>query len=101
MSYSWGAARNPRTVERPRSARAEDLDSADGDPVQMRRLAAELAPMVGVWERLIDQNTPNRFGCCRTCTGVGAGSSAAPWPCSVYGIAEMARRRHDRDLRGA
>jgi hypothetical protein len=60
----------------------------------MRRLAVELAPMVGVWERLIADHTPNHSGRCRMCTKGGTGLPSAPWPCSVYGIAEMARRRH-------
>ena len=67
----------------------------------MRRLAAELAPMVSVWERMIDQHTPNRSGRCRTCTKGGTGLPSTPWPCSIYGIAEMARRRHDREHRRA
>jgi hypothetical protein len=50
---------------------------------------------------LIDQHTPNRFGCCRTCTTTDTGPLSTPWPCSLYGIAEMARRRHARDLREA
>jgi hypothetical protein len=99
MSYSWGAAaRNLSTDEYPRAVVVDDIDP-DADPVHMRRLAAELAPMVAVWERLIDQHTPNRSGRCRKCTKGGTGLPSTPWPCSVYGVAEMARRRHDRDHR--
>jgi hypothetical protein len=101
MSYTWGVTRDPRSVDRLRLDRTTARDDADRDPVHLRRLAVELAPMVRVWERLIDQHTPNRFGCCRTCTTGGTGSSSTPWPCSLYGIAEMARRRHARDLREA
>jgi hypothetical protein len=99
MSYFWGVARNPSSAERPQPAMA--ADHGGGDPVQMHRLAAELAPMVGVWKRLIAQHTPNRSGRCRTCTKGDSGMPPTPWPCPVYGIAEMARRCHDRDQRGA
>ena len=101
MSYTWGVTRDPRSVDRPRLDRTTARDDTDRDPVHLRRLAVELAPMVRVWERLIDQHTPNRFGCCRTCTATDTGPSSTPWPCSLYGIAEMARRRHARDLREA
>jgi hypothetical protein len=99
MSYSWAAAPRRTVAERPRLAVVDD-DGGD-DPTRMRRLAAELAPMVGVWERLIAQHTPNRSGCCCTCTKGGTGVQSTPWPCPVYGVAEMARRRYDRDHRGA
>jgi hypothetical protein len=112
MSYSWGAARSVAAVDRPRTVAVQDLDSGayhsqahdpdverESDPAQMRRLAAQLAPMVGVWERLIAQHRPNRSGRCRKCTKGGTGLPTTPWPCTVYGIAELARRRHDRDRR--
>lgn len=117
MSYSWGAARNmdvDRQEGSPSHSRVTTGNraaSGSGGTVlghavgslHMRRLAAELAPMVGVWERLIAQHTPNPSGRCRVCTKGGTGLPSAPWPCSVYGIAEMARRRHlsDTALDGA
>ena len=101
MSYTWGVTRDPRSVDRLRIDRKPAVDDADRDPVHLRRLAAELAPMVRVWERMIDQHTPNRFGWCCTCTTGDTGSSSTPWPCPLYGIAEMARLRHARDLREA
>ena len=101
MSYTWGVTRDPRSAARLRLDRTTVREDADRDPVQLRRLAAELAPMVRVWERLIDQHTPNRSGWCRTCTAGDTEASSTPWPCPLYGIAEMARRRHARDLREA
>ena len=102
MSYTWGVTRDPRSVDRlragpddgPSTTRTATRSTCAGS-------AVELAPMVRVWERLIDQHTPNRFGCCRTCTTGDTGPSSTPWPCPLYGIAEMARRRHARDLREA
>jgi hypothetical protein len=99
MSYSWGAARGVPAIDRPRITAVVEKDDGDVDPVQMRDLAAQLAPMVGVWERLIAEHTPNRVGRCMKCTKGGTGLPSTPWPCVVYGIAEMARRRHGRDLR--
>lgn len=63
--------------------------------LELRRLAAELAPMVDVWQRLLAQHTPDRTGRCRTCTKGGTGLPSQPWPCSIHGIAELARRRYD------
>jgi hypothetical protein len=60
------------------------------------RLAAELAPMVDVWQKLLDQHVPDRAGRCRTCTKGGTGLPGVRWPCSLHGIADAARRSHDR-----
>jgi hypothetical protein len=60
------------------------------------RLADELAPMVDVWQRLLDQHVPDRAGRCRTCTKGGTGLPSVRWPCSLHGIADAARRSHDR-----
>jgi hypothetical protein len=60
------------------------------------RLAAELAPMVQVWERLLAQHLPDDNGRCRTCTQGGTGLPGTPWPCALHGIATLAQRRHDR-----
>lgn len=62
-----------------------------------QRLAAELAPMVGVWERLLVAHQPDANGRCRTCTQGGTGLPGTQWPCSLHGLAELARRRHDGD----
>jgi hypothetical protein len=107
MSYSWGAARNMdgdrpvaaplRTTGSPAVIGRGGAGTAPAAGLEMRRLAVELAPMVGVWERLIAEHTPNHSGRCRMCTKGGTGLPSAPWPCSVYGIAEMARRRHISD----
>ncbi len=100
MSYSWGAARHTAAAvdqrRRPQDVREDDPDPA---PTQLRLAAAQLAPMVDVWERLIDEHIPNRSGRCRKCTKGGTGMPFVPWPCVVYGIAEMARRRHGDDQR--
>jgi hypothetical protein len=95
MSYSWGASR-PGVVVQSRPLLPIERPEPASDPTQMTRLAAELAPMVAVWERLIAQHIPNHSGRCRKCTKGGTGLPSTPWPCTVYGIAEMARRRHDR-----
>jgi len=59
------------------------------------RLADELAPMVDVWQRLLDQHVPDRAGRCRTCTKGGTGLPSVRWPCSLHGIADAARRSYD------
>lgn len=101
MSYTWGGPGDQRVVQRRRHPPVGDHAAGNGDLGRTRRLAAELAPMVGVWERLIAQHTPNHAGRCRTCTQGSGGAAAAPWPCSIYDVADLARRRYDRDLRGA
>jgi hypothetical protein len=60
------------------------------------QLADELAPMVDVWQRLLDQHVPDRAGRCRTCTKGGTGLPSVRWPCSLHGIADGARRSHER-----
>jgi hypothetical protein len=99
MSYSWGAARNMPAVDRPRVTTVVEEHDADVDPVHLSKLSAQLAPMVGVWQRLIDEHTPNRGGRCNKCTKGGTGVPSTPWPCVVYSVAEMARRRHGRGPR--
>ncbi|MEJ3654658.1 hypothetical protein WEH80_16955 [Actinomycetes bacterium KLBMP 9759] len=114
MSYSWGVGRDPAPPS-PLPAAVLPVASTAGrssvhmreasgaiaveQPVnlELRRLAAELAPMVDVWQRLLDQHLPDLAGRCRTCTKGGTGLPSRPWPCSIHGIAEMARRRHDSD----
>jgi hypothetical protein len=118
MSYSWGASRGSASVsevalERSGFDRAglvgtgasvqpsevaapAAADSADLMPEQ-HRVAAELAPMVEVWQRLLAQHVPDRAGRCRTCTKGGTGLRTTPWPCVIHGIADMARRTYDTE----
>ena len=97
MSYCWGATRKPGVAESPSPSIIGNAVSAP-DPAEISRLAAELAPLVGVWQRLIDQHVPNLSGSCRRCTTLDASAlPTTPWPCSIYGIAELARRRYLRD----
>ena len=117
MSYSWGASRNPA---RPDGAQSGGL-ALDASPVvphardgagqsrtdvdvagpvtEQHRVAAELAPMVEVWQRLLAQHVPDRAGRCRTCTKGGTGLPSTPWPCVIHGIADLARRRYDAEHR--
>lgn len=118
MSYSWGASRNPVHTESfpavgpvlgagatvpggiPAAAPAGPVRSAAATPGwEQQRVAAELAPMVDVWRRLLVQHVPDRGGRCRTCTKGGTGVPSTPWPCAIHGIADLARRRHDAQLR--
>jgi hypothetical protein len=114
MSYSWGASRDtarpiragglaldvpPVTpVRRDGSVPRPDID-APGPITEQHRVAAELAPMVEVWQRLLAQHVPDRAGRCRTCTKGGTGLPSTPWPCVIHGIADLARRRYDADHR--
>ena len=116
MSYSWGASRNPARTDgarfgglafdAPASARVGRLPApsvrggAEPSPVtEQERVAAELAPMVEVWQRLLAQHVPDRAGRCRTCTKGGTGLPSTPWPCVIHGIADLARRCHDAEHR--
>jgi hypothetical protein len=109
MSYSWGVGFSPTHTEvipvirppidgpavdgRVLRSRAVSPDGAD-----LQQLAAELAPMVDLWRKLLSQHVPDRAGRCRTCTKGGTGLPAVPWPCSLHAAADLARRRHDADL---
>lgn len=118
MSYSWGASRSParpdaagtgglalrgvpvggsRVRDGVRQPNA-DVDTS-GQVTEQHRVAAELAPMVEVWQRLLAQHVPDRAGRCRTCTKGGTGLPSTPWPCVIHGIADLARRRYDADHR--
>ena len=116
MSYSWGASRNPARSGSVRLGGVA-LDASPVSPVprqdgvahprtevdgtseatEQQRVAAELAPMVEVWQRLLAQHVPDRAGRCRTCTKGGTGLPSTPWPCVIHGIADLARRRYDAD----
>ncbi|TAK32309.1 MAG: hypothetical protein EPO40_03000 [Myxococcaceae bacterium] len=58
--------------------------------------------MPDVYRRLLDDHTPAANGCgrCRACTVPGTGSPGAVWPCSMHQLAVLARKIHDRPLRG-
>ena len=116
MSYSWGAGRDAAASGRPHGTRpALTVHSGGRDPgrtpprdlvrdvarearrtpaPQQERLADELAPMVDVWQRLLLQHVPDAAGRCRCCTKGGTGLPSTPWPCSIYGLADLARRSH-------
>ncbi|MFD1522220.1 hypothetical protein ACFSJD_32305 [Pseudonocardia yunnanensis] len=114
MSYSWGAGRSatrlndrgrplleavpavPIRVADIRPAPPRD-DRASSPADEHQRVADELAPMVEVWQRLLVEHVPDAAGRCRTCTKGGTGLPSMPWPCSIHGIADMARRVHDGD----
>ncbi|GAA1327259.1 hypothetical protein [Pseudonocardia xinjiangensis] len=118
MSYSWGASAAradgrhgraaleavPDTVPvLARDTRSIPSPDAPGTTAaaERQRVAVELAPMVEVWQRLLADHVPDGAGRCRTCTKGGTGLPSSPWPCSIHGIADMARRRHDADLAGS
>jgi hypothetical protein len=107
VSYSWGASRStaggaavapraPHTtrVHRPRLAPAPPAEKGAEGPDQLL-VAAELAPMVDVWQRLLAQHVPDSTGRCRTCTKGGTGLPTTPWPCVIHTIADRARTLHD------
>lgn len=58
--------------------------------------AVELALMVEVWRALLREHQPDAAGRCRSCTRGGTGVTAVPWPCSLFALAEHARRYHER-----
>jgi hypothetical protein len=94
MSYSWGvglALARTEVLPLVRQAVRPDPQPRGSD---LRLLAAELAPMVEVWQRLLAQHIPDRAGRCRTCTEGGTGLPSLSWPCSIHGIADLARRCH-------
>lgn len=101
MSYSWGVGLSSARTEgipviRPPIERPTGRSGgAPTDGADMHQLAAELAPMVDVWGRLLAQHVPDRAGRCRTCTKGGTGLPAVAWPCLLHGLADLARRRHD------
>ncbi len=109
MNLSWGGDPSPRgtpwaggSASGPRRAstvpglpvRPEPEPLAVDPADRHLRIAAELAPMVGVWERILVAHQPDRSGRCRTCTQGGTGLPGTRWPCVLHGLAELARRRH-------
>ena len=60
MSYSWGAARSPAAVVQPRPLIVRRPEP-EHDPIELRRAAAQLAPMVDLWERLIEYSIAHEF----------------------------------------
>lgn len=91
----WGRSSRPRSIAPPVAVPVPREPDPGADPlVRHHRIADELAPMVGVWERLLDAHQPDRNGRCRTCTQGGTGLPGTQWPCALHGLAELARRRH-------
>ena len=97
MGYSWGVGVGPeRSGDAPAIRPVADVREIRSQPRgDLHQLAIELAPMVDVWKRLLAQHVPDRAGRCVVCTKGGTGLPSTPWPCSIHGIAEMARRKHD------
>ena len=58
--------------------------------------AAELAPMVEIWFRILGDHVPDADGRCAACTGV----RRTAWPCQVRALAERARQWHALGLSG-
>jgi len=99
MSFSWGAGTGSVRTEGLPVIRPVPLAEVSAGPPRagdLVQLAAELAPMTDVWQRLLDQHVPDRGGRCVTCTKGGTGIPSTPWPCSIHGVADLARRRHHR-----
>lgn len=103
MSYSWGVGvGSVRTESLPVVAPAREPPTVQDRPARggdLQKLAAELAPMVDVWQRLLVTHVPDKAGRCTTCTKGGTGLPSSPWPCSIHGIATLARRRHEYVVR--
>ena len=99
MGYSWGVGVDPeRSGDAPAIRPVADVREIRPQPRgDLHQLAIELAPMVDVWKRLLAQHVPDRAGRCVVCTKGGTGLPSTPWPCSIHGIAEMARRKYDEE----
>ena len=63
-------------------------------------IVAELAPMAGVWQRLLIEHGPDTGGRCRGCTQGGTGLPGTIWPCALYTVAHLAFH-HMRDAGGS
>jgi hypothetical protein len=59
-------------------------------------LAAELARMPDLVERLAAEHTPDESGRCRGCRLPGYGSAGDRWPCTLATLAAEAQRIMDR-----
>jgi hypothetical protein len=103
MSYSWGVGLGSARTDslpvvhapaRPGAGVTVRRRIPEEPTSEMWQLAVELAPMVDVWQRLLAQHVPDRSGRCRTCTKGGTGLPALSWPCSIHGVADLARRCH-------
>jgi hypothetical protein len=86
-------------VRRARLAPPAPEESSSEQGLEQLQVAAELAPMVEVWQRLLAQHVPDRAGRCRTCTKGGTGLPTTPWPCVIHTIADRARCLHDAEHR--
>lgn len=103
MGHSWGSSRGSAAagagrVGAPQPAVPGEVD----DPALAQQLlAAELAPMTEVWQRLLLAHVSDDSGRCRTCTKGGTGLRTTPWPCTLSRLADMARRSHAQQHRTA
>lgn len=109
MSYSWGVGISSALTEvipvvrppidgPPVDVRVRRSGGRAPDGSDLHQMAAQLAPMVAVWQRLLAQHVPDRAGCCRNCTKGGTGLPVVTWPCSIHAVADLARHHHDTVL---
>ena len=56
--------------------------------------ATELAPMTGLWRRLLELHVPDARRRCRACTQGGTGIPSVQWPCGPRRVAEAAAQCH-------
>jgi hypothetical protein len=62
-------------------------DATEASPV-----AVQLARMPQVVEALLAEHVPDATGRCRGCGLPGTGSAYLAWPCSLWAVADRARR---------
>lgn len=65
-------------------------------PVEWRDLAAVMAAMDGVADRLLTAHIPDEHGHCLACTTGGTGTCTKPWPCAIHRVASMAAQTRGR-----
>ena len=64
--------------------------------MQVWATAIELAPMVDVWGRIMDEHVADDTGRCRACTRGGTGYRSEQWPCVLFSLAMQARTHYER-----
>jgi hypothetical protein len=62
------------------------------DATEPSPVAAQLARMPRVVETLLSEHVPDAKGRCRGCGLPGTGSAYLAWPCSLWLVADTARR---------
>jgi hypothetical protein len=62
------------------------------DATEPSPVAAQLARMPRVVEGLLAQHVPDANSRCRGCALPGTGSAYLAWPCSLWLVADSARR---------